>query len=82
MIFGAENSIQLARFRDVALAEVTLLCKAKQRRRGSSANPEADVADGLAAKVLFQRSHDLGFRDVRAPSARRSEETDIRVPSR
>src|SRR5437660_8162465 len=32
MIFGAENSIQLARFRAVALAEDTLLCKAKQRR--------------------------------------------------
>ncbi len=31
MIFGAENSIQLARFRAVALAEDTLLCKAKQR---------------------------------------------------
>ncbi len=27
MIFGTENSIQLARFRAVALAEDTLLCK-------------------------------------------------------
>jgi hypothetical protein len=32
MIFGTENSIQLARFRAVALAEDTLLCKAKQQR--------------------------------------------------
>jgi len=32
MIFGAENSIQLARFRAVALAEDTLLCKAKPGR--------------------------------------------------
>jgi hypothetical protein len=31
MIFGTENSIQLARFRVVALAEDTLLCKAKQQ---------------------------------------------------
>jgi hypothetical protein len=39
MIFGAENPIQLARFRAVALAEGTLLCKAKQRRsRWSSAD--------------------------------------------
>jgi hypothetical protein len=53
MIFGTENSIQLARFRAVALAEDTLLCKAKQRRRRSSANPEADVADGFAAEALF-----------------------------
>jgi hypothetical protein len=53
MIFGAGNSIQLARFRAVALAEDTLLCKAKQRRRRSSANPEADVADGFAAEALF-----------------------------
>jgi len=83
MIFGAGNSIQLARFRAVALAEDTLLCKAKQRRsRRSSANAETEVADGLAAKLLFQRSHDLGFRDVRTRSSRRSEDTDIRIPSR
>ena len=32
MSFEAENSIKLARFRAAALAEDTLLCKAKQRR--------------------------------------------------
>jgi hypothetical protein len=53
-IFGTENSIQLARFRAVALAEDTLLCKAKQQRsRWSSANPEAHIAYGLAAEALF-----------------------------
>jgi len=57
MLFGTENSIQLARFRAVALAEDTLLCKAKQpRSRWSSANPEANVADGFAAEALLQFS--------------------------
>jgi hypothetical protein len=54
MIFGAENPIQLARFRAVALAEGTLLCKAKQRRsRWSSADAKADVANGFGAVVVL-----------------------------
>jgi len=54
MLFRTENSIQLARFRAVALAEDTLLCKAKQRRsRWSSGNAETDVANGFAAEALF-----------------------------
>jgi hypothetical protein len=54
MICGTENSIQLARFRAVALAEDTLLCKAKQQRsRWSSANAEANVADCFEPKRCF-----------------------------
>ena len=46
MIFGTENSIQLARFRAVALAEDAFLCKAKQRmRRWSSDDAKADVSN-------------------------------------
>ena len=72
MIFGAENSIQLARFRAVALAEDTLLCKAKQRRsRWYSANAEANVTDCFGAEALFWFSQDFGsWRFVRARSAR------------
>ena len=54
MIFGTENSIQLARFRAVALAEDTLLCKAKQQRsRWSLADAEADVTNRLRAEALL-----------------------------
>jgi hypothetical protein len=54
MIFGAENSIQLARFRAVALAEDTLLCKAKQQKsRWSSTDVGSHVANGFAAEALF-----------------------------
>jgi hypothetical protein len=60
MIFGTENSIQLARFRAVALAEDTLLCKAKQQRsRWSSANAEANVADCFRTEALLQFSQDV-----------------------
>jgi hypothetical protein len=52
MIFGTKNSIQLARFRAIALTEDTLLCKAKQSRR-SSANAETNIADGFGAKALL-----------------------------
>jgi hypothetical protein len=46
--------IQLARFSAVALAEDTLLCKAKQQRsRWSSAKPEVNVADGFGAEAYF-----------------------------
>jgi hypothetical protein len=64
MIFEAENSIQLARFRAVALAEDTLLCKAKQQRsRWSSTNPEPDIPDGFRAEALlqFSQNFDLGI---------------------
>ena len=65
MLFRTENSIQLARFRAVALAEDTLLCKAKQpSSRWSSANPEANVADRFAAKPLFQFAQNFRFRDA------------------
>jgi len=54
MILGTENSIQLARFRAVALAEDTLLCKAKQQRsRWSLTDPKANVPNGFAAEALF-----------------------------
>ena len=54
MLFGTENSVQLDRFRAVPLAEDTLLCKAKQQSsRWSSANPEANVADGFGAERTF-----------------------------
>ena len=53
--FGTENAIQLARFRAVALAEDTLLCKVKQRRsRWSSANPETNVTNDLRAEAFLE----------------------------
>src|SRR5215470_2155161 len=68
MIFGTKNSIQLARFRAVALAEDTLHCKAKQRRRWSSVKSETDVADGFGAEALFWFC--AGFRPLRFVRAR------------
>jgi hypothetical protein len=54
MIFGTENSIQLARFSAVVLAEDTLVCKAKQQRsRWSSADTETDVADCFRTEALL-----------------------------
>jgi hypothetical protein len=42
-----------------------LLCKAKQQRsRWSSANPEANVAEGFGAEAYFQFSQDFGLGDL------------------
>jgi hypothetical protein len=71
MLFATENSIQLARFRAVALAEDTLLCKAKQQRsRWYSANPEVNVTDCFGAEAYCFRRTSGGLEIVRARSAR------------
>ena len=80
MLFGTENSIQLARFRAVALAEDTLLCKAKQpRSRWSSADAKANVADYFCAEAQFQLSQDVDLRDLlEFVMQGRLEDTDIK----